>query len=103
MTRMVHGDVSPRKSRRQKAPNPRESLATLVCRVGLRRAAALATWMVAAAALQLAVGKEFAETSRQVEERLELQILGSPAPVPSTVQPERTREESIEPWELVGV
>jgi hypothetical protein len=59
--------------------------------------------MACAVVAQLAVGAEFAETARQVEERLELRILGNPASSPSTVQPERTRDESIEPWELVGV
>jgi hypothetical protein len=95
---MVHGDVSPKRSPRQKRANPREMRA-----MRLYRALSLVTWMACAAIAQLAVGEEFAETSRQVEERLEMRILGSPAAVPGTVQPERTREESIEPWELVEV
>jgi hypothetical protein len=59
--------------------------------------------MLAAAVVQVAVGEEFAEASRRVEEKLELRILGSPLGPPASVQPERTREESIEPWELVEV
>jgi hypothetical protein len=59
--------------------------------------------MACAVVAQLAVGAEFAEASRQVEDRLELQIQGNPASAPSPLQPERTREESIEPWELVSV
>ena len=34
---------------------------------------------------------------------LELQILGDPAAAPGTTAPERTRDDSIEPWELVEV
>jgi hypothetical protein len=65
-------------------------------------ALALVTWMAGAAVVEVAVGDEFSQASRQVEERLELQILGSPAAAPPSA-PERSREDSIEPWELVGV
>jgi hypothetical protein len=97
MTPMVHGDVSPRDARRTGG-------ASAVGRgeMRLRTALALVTWMAGAAVVEVAVGDEFSQVSRQVEERLELQILGSPA-APSPAAPERTREDSIEPWELVGV
>jgi hypothetical protein len=94
MTPMVHGDVSPREAARENPALRRE--------MRWRTAFALVTWMAAAAIVELAVGDEFSRASRRVEERLELQILGSPAaPIPAT--PERTRDDSIEPWELVGV
>jgi len=68
----------------------------------VRTVLSVLTWMAAASVVEVAVGEEFAQAARQVEERLELQILGGPA-APGTTAPERTRDESIEPWELVEV
>jgi hypothetical protein len=107
MTPMVHGDVSPGESPRKKSAKSAGFRARSNhgsrAELRLRTAASLVTWMVAAAVAQVAVGEELADASRQMEERLEMQILGSPGAAPSPVQPERTREESIEPWELVEV
>jgi hypothetical protein len=64
---------------------------------------ALASWMLAATVVEIAVGAEFAQSARQVEERLEMRILGSPAPAAPAASPEQTHDESIEPWELVSV
>jgi len=69
----------------------------------VRTVLSVLTWMAAASVVEVAVGQEFAQAARQVEERLELQILGGPAAAPGTTPPERTRDDSIEPWELVEV
>ncbi len=72
-------------------------------RVGL----ATATWAVTVALVEASAESEIGRTTRQLEERIELQLRSmdrghavAPQPDPP---PERSHDESIEPWELVGV
>ena len=72
-------------------------------RVGL----AAATWAATVAIVEASAEGEIGRTARQLEERIELQLRsmdrGRPAaPEPDPV-PQRSHEEPIEPWELVGV
>jgi hypothetical protein len=68
---------------------------------------AVASWVAAVSVVEASVGSEIGQMARQLEERLELQIQGPPAapldPHPPAQRPERTRDDSIEPWELVSV
>jgi hypothetical protein len=65
---------------------------------------AVASWVAAVSVVELSVGSEIGQTARQLEERLELQLQGPPAaPLDPQRRPERTRDDSIEPWELVSV
>jgi hypothetical protein len=72
-------------------------------RVGL----AMAAWTVTVFAVEAVSENEIGKSTRQLEQRIELQLelmerFGAPsAPVDPT--PARSHEESIEPWELVGV
>jgi len=73
----------------------------------LRVAVATATWATTVALVEASAESEIGRTARQLEERIELQLrsmdrgrAAAPQPEPT---PERSHEESIEPWELVGV
>ncbi len=67
---------------------------------------AVASWVAAVSVVEVSVGSEIGQTARQLEERLELQIQGPPPPPDPQgpdQRPDRTRDDSIEPWELVSV
>jgi hypothetical protein len=64
---------------------------------------AVASWAVSVAVMQVVVGVEIGGATRRLEERIELRLKSRGAPAPDSRQPERTHEEPIEPWELVGV
>ncbi len=73
----------------------------------LRVAIAVATWAITVGLLEASAESEIGRTARQLEERIELQLRTmdrgravAPQPDPP---PQRSHEESIEPWELVGV
>jgi hypothetical protein len=64
---------------------------------------AAAPWVVSVWLAERALGADIGRAGHDAEERIELQLkggIGSPQPVE---QPERSHEDSIEPWELVGV
>ena len=69
----------------------------------MRAVLAAGLWMAAAWMVQVAAGSEIGRSSRQLEERLELRLIGAPVVPLDRERPARTREEPIEPWELVGV
>ena len=52
---------------------------------------------------QLFVGDAIGLPVREREERLEQELKARGAPPPDSAEPARTHEDSIEPWELVGV
>jgi len=64
---------------------------------------AAASWACAVCIVQVVVGVEIAGGVRQIEERIELRLKDGGAAAPRPRQPARTREERIEPWELVSV
>jgi hypothetical protein len=73
----------------------------------LRVGVAVATWAATVVLVESSAESEIGRTARQLEERIELQLRsmdrgGAVAPQPDP-RPERSHEESIEPWELVGV
>jgi len=49
------------------------------------------------------MGADIERAGRKLEERIEMQIKGGGAPVQPPKPPERSHEDSIEPWELVCV
>jgi hypothetical protein len=72
-------------------------------RVGL----AAVTWGATVLVVEAGAENEIGQATRQVEERIELQLelmdrFGAPTPPPDPA-PARSHEEPIEPWELVGV
>jgi hypothetical protein len=72
----------------------------------LRIAIAAATWAVTVGTVEVSAQSEIGRTAKQLEERIELQLRlmqRIQAPDPEQRSPERSHEESIEPWELVGV
>jgi hypothetical protein len=73
----------------------------------VRVAVAAATWAATVVAVEAAAESDIGRTRRQLEERIELQLRlmdrGHPAVPSRDPVPERSHEESIEPWELVGV
>jgi hypothetical protein len=69
----------------------------------MRFGVAAASWIVAASLAQGALGTDIGSFGRKLEERIELQLKGGSGPQPTRQQPERTHEDSIEPWELVSV
>jgi hypothetical protein len=73
----------------------------------LRVAVAGASWAVTVSVVEAGSENEIGRGARELEQRIELQLelmdrFGAPTP-PSDPTPERSHEESIEPWELVGV
>jgi hypothetical protein len=46
---------------------------------------------------------DLAARDRQIEERIELQLKERGAPAADPTPRDRTREDAIEPWELVSV
>ena len=72
----------------------------------LRTAIAATTWAATVGIVEAAAQSEIGRTARQLEERIELQLRQmerAPVPEQELRSPERSHEESIEPWELVGV
>jgi hypothetical protein len=72
----------------------------------LRVAVAAASWAATVGIVEAAAQSEIGRTARQLEERIELQLrlmerVRFTAPDPPPI--ERSHEEPIEPWELVGV
>jgi hypothetical protein len=71
----------------------------------IRVFAAAATWAVTVVTVEAAAENEIGRTARQLEERIELQLRlmeQGPEPQPEST-PARPHEDTIEPWELVGV
>jgi hypothetical protein len=73
----------------------------------LRAGFAVAAWAATLAVVEAGSENEIGRSTRQVEQRIELQLelmerFGAPTP-PMDPTPARSHEESIEPWELVGV
>lgn len=68
----------------------------------MRFGIAAASWVVVAWLSEGALGAELGGACRKLEERIELQLRGG-ARAPQPQQPQRTHEDSIEPWELVSV
>ena len=69
-------------------------------------AIAATTWAATVGIVEASAQNEIGRTARQLEERIELQLRHMErVRVPNSEQrpPERSHEESIEPWELVGV
>jgi hypothetical protein len=71
----------------------------------MRLGVAAASWVLAAWLAEGTLGPDIGRAGRKLEQRIELQLkLKGGAPPPSPPQPtERTHEDSIEPWELIGV
>ncbi|MGA7122720.1 MAG: hypothetical protein WBY94_21650 [Polyangiaceae bacterium] len=70
-----------------------------------RLGVAVVSWVAAAWLAEGIVGTDIGRAGRKLEERIELQLQlkGGSAPLPPPRQPERSHEDSIEPWELVRV
>jgi hypothetical protein len=68
----------------------------------MRFGIAAAYWVVVAWLVEGAVGTDLGGAGHKLEERIEMQLRGG-ARLPRPPQPERTHEDSIEPWELVSV
>ena len=73
----------------------------------LRVALAAATWAGTVGLVEASAEREIGRTARQLEERIEQQLRsmerGRAAAPPPAPTPQRSHEEPIEPWELVGV
>ena len=75
-------------------------------RAWIRIALAAATWAAAVVGVEAAAENEIGRTARQLEEKIEQQLRSmehGPEPVEPQSAPQRPHEDSIEPWELVGV
>ena len=64
---------------------------------------AAASWVMAAWLAEGVVGTDIGRAGRKLEERIEMQLKGGRAPQELPKPPERSHEDSIEPWELVCV
>jgi len=63
----------------------------------------VAVWAIAVSGTQLVVGDDIGVPAREREERIEQELKARRAP-PRQIEPrERTHDDAIEPWELVGV
>jgi hypothetical protein len=60
-------------------------------------------WSMAVSGTQLVVGDDIGLPAREREERIERELKARSAPPPDPQQRERTHDDAIEPWELVGV
>jgi hypothetical protein len=69
----------------------------------MRFGVAAASWIVGASIAEEALGTDIGRLGHQLEERIELQLKGGSIVRPPRPQPERSHEDSIEPWELVSV
>jgi hypothetical protein len=58
---------------------------------------------MAVSGTQLAVGDDIGVPAREREEQLEQELKARRAPPPPAEPRERTHDDAIEPWELVGV
>jgi hypothetical protein len=65
----------------------------------------MAAWVVAASLAEGTLGADIGRAGHKLEKRIEMQLkLKGGARLPSPAQPtERSHEDSIEPWELIGV
>lgn len=77
-----------------------------ICR-GLRIGVAVIAWGTTVAFVEAGAENEIGHATRQLEERIELQLelmerFGAPV-VPCDPTPARSHEEPIESWELVDV
>ena len=68
----------------------------------LRLGVAAVSWVAAAWLAENALGPDIGRASRRLEQRIEMQLNRETEPSPPA-QPERSHEDAIEPWELVGV
>jgi hypothetical protein len=68
-----------------------------------RLGVAAVSWAMAAWLAEGAVGADLERPGRKLEERIEMQLRGGGSLPEPPKQPERTHDDSIEPWELVPV
>ena len=64
---------------------------------------AATSWIGAAVCAQGALGPEIERLGHDLQERIEMQLKGGGVLPQPVQQPERSHEDSIEPWELVSV
>jgi hypothetical protein len=69
----------------------------------VRIALGVMAWAAAVGGTQLVVGDDIGAPALEREERLEQELKARSAPPPDPEPRERTHEDAIEPWELVGV
>ena len=64
---------------------------------------AAASWVLTAVSAQGVLGPDIERLGHDLEERIEMQLRGGGVVPQPVQQPERSHEDSIEPWELVSV
>jgi hypothetical protein len=69
----------------------------------MRFGLAAAPWVVCVWLAQGALGTDIGRAGHDVVKRIEMQLKGGAGLPQPAQQPERSHEDSIEPWELVGV
>jgi hypothetical protein len=69
----------------------------------MRLGVAVAPWALAAWLAESTLGPDIGRAGRKLEQRIEMQLKREAVPTPAPAQPERSHEDAIEPWELVGV
>ena len=69
----------------------------------IRLGVAVASWAAAAWLAESTLGPDIGRARRKLQQRIEMQLKREAAPAPPPTQPERSHEDAIEPWELVGV
>ena len=82
-------------------------LRTMACKPSrrMRLGVAAASWLLAAWLAEGMFGADIGRAGHKLERRIELQLQlkgGAPPPQAPT-PPERSHEDSIEPWELISV
>jgi hypothetical protein len=68
----------------------------------LRLGVAMASWALALAVAQEVLGADVGRSARELEQRIELRFK-APEAAPDRAPARSHDEESLEPWELVGV
>jgi hypothetical protein len=71
--------------------------------VALRIVMGFGGWALAVAATQVAAGDDIGMPWREREEQLEQELKARSAPTLAPEPSERTHEDLLDPWELVGV
>jgi hypothetical protein len=73
----------------------------------MRVGVAAVTWAATVGLVEASAEHDIGRTGRQLEDRIEQQLRlmerGRASAPPSDPTPERSHDDSIEPWELVGV
>jgi hypothetical protein len=69
----------------------------------MRLGVAAMSWMLCVWLVEVALGPDIGRAGQELEERIEMQLRGGTGSPQPAQQPERSHEDSIEPWELVGV